>query len=91
VATIASTSISQTVVQLDAPPERRGRFLGAFGMTSMGLRVGSGVLFGVLGAAIGVPGAVLLDAGLLALVSIALLAVVAAYARRRPRMDDAAA
>jgi hypothetical protein len=83
VATIASTSISQTVVQLDAPPERRGRFLGAFGMTSMGLRVGSGVLFGVLGAAIGVPEAVLLDTGLLAVIAVVLLAVVAAGTRRR--------
>lgn len=85
VATIASSSISQTVVQLDAPPERRGRFLGAFGMTSMGLRVGSGVLFGVLGAAIGVPQAVLFDAGILAVVALVLLAVVAAYVRRQPR------
>lgn len=85
VATITSGSISQTVVQLDAPPERRGRFLGAFGMTSMGLRVGSGVLFGVLGAAIGVPQAVLLDAGILAVVALVLLAVVAAYVRRQPR------
>jgi hypothetical protein len=35
------------------------------------------VLFGVLGAAIGVPEAVLLDAALLGLVSLVLLAVVA--------------
>ena len=83
-ATIASTSISQTVVQLDAPPERRGRFLGAFGMTSMGLRVGSGVLFGVLGAAIGVPAAVAVDAALLAAIAVALLIVVG-YVSRQPR------
>jgi MFS family permease len=84
VSTIASSSISQTVVQLDAPQARRGRFLGAFGMTSMGLRVGSGVLFGVLGAAIGVPAAVAIDAGILALIAVVLLIVVAAYVRRRP-------
>jgi MFS family permease len=84
VSTIASSSISQTVVQLDAPQARRGRFLGAFGMTSMGLRVGSGVLFGVLGAAIGVPAAVAIDAGILALIAVVLLVVVAAYVRRRP-------
>jgi len=81
IATIASTSISQTVVQLDAPPERRGRFLGAFGMTSMGLRVGSGVLFGVLGAALGVPAAVALDAGVLGVVAIVLLVVVGVRTR----------
>jgi hypothetical protein len=49
------------------------------------------VLFGVLGAAIGVPEAVLLDAGILAAVALVLLAVVAAYVRRQPRTDDAAA
>jgi uncharacterized membrane protein YfcA len=53
-------------------------------MTSMGLRVGSGVLFGVLGAAIGVPAAVAIDAGILALIAVVLLIVVAAYVRRRP-------
>ncbi|MEO8095039.1 MAG: MFS transporter [Pseudolysinimonas sp.] len=81
IASIASGSISQTVVQLDAPPERRGRFLGAYGMTSMGLRVGSGVLLGVLGALIGPPLAVGIGAGLLAVVAIALLIVAATRVR----------
>jgi MFS family permease len=85
VATIASGSISQTVVQLDAPPERRGRFLGAYGMTSMGLRVGSGVMIGGLGALVGVPLAVGIDAALLTLIAIALLVVVVAARRRGAR------
>lgn len=83
VSSIASGSISQTVVQLEAPPERRGRFLGAYGMTSMGLRVGSGVVIGVLGVAVGAPLAVGIGAALLAVVSLALLAVV--QVRRQPR------
>jgi MFS family permease len=84
-ASIASNSISQTIVQLDAPPERRGRFVGAYGMTSMGLRVGSGVMFGVLGAAFGPALAVGIDAGLLAIVTLALLAVVLLRGRERRR------
>ncbi|HWM33800.1 MAG TPA: MFS transporter [Pseudolysinimonas sp.] len=81
IASIASSSISQTVVQLEAPPERRGRFVGAYGMTSMGLRVGSGVLFGVLGAAVGAPLAVGIDAAALVVVSLVLFAVVVARGR----------
>lgn len=73
ISSIASTSISQTVMQLNAPPERRGRFVGAYGMTSMGLRVGSGVLFGALGALLGAPLAVAACAALLALVGVGLL------------------
>lgn len=73
VASIASGSISQTVVQLEAPPARRGRFVGAYGMTSMGLRVGSGLLIGALGTAFGVPLAVGIAAGALALVAVGLL------------------
>lgn len=83
VSTIASSSISQTVVQLDAPPDRRGRFLGAYSMTSMGLRVGSGVLFGVLGAVVGAPLAVGIDAALLAVVAVVLLLVVVGRGRSR--------
>jgi MFS family permease len=85
ISSIASSSISQTVVQLDAPPERRGRFVGAYGMTSMGLRVGSGVMFGALGAAFGAPLAVGIDAAVLVLVTIALLAVVLLRGRERGR------
>ncbi|CAN5483862.1 MFS transporter [soil metagenome] len=80
---IASASISQTVVQLNAPPERRGRFLGAYSMTSMGFRVGSGMLFGVLGAVVGPSLAVGIDAGVLVLVAVGLLAATSVAIRGR--------
>jgi MFS family permease len=83
--TIASGSISQTLVQLDAPPERRGRFIGAYGMTSMGLRIGSGVLIGGIGVLVGAPLAVGIDAVLLAVVAAALLIVVLHRGRERRR------
>ena len=54
VANLASMSIGQTVVQLMAPPDERGRVIGVYGMSTSGLRAGSGFTVGLLGAAIGV-------------------------------------
>ncbi|NJQ05604.1 MFS transporter [Streptomyces lonarensis] len=53
VANLASSSIAQTIVQLRAPDGARGRVLGLYGMSANGLRVGSGLTVGVLGAAAG--------------------------------------
>ena len=47
-------ALAQTLVQLEAPPERRGRVVGLFSMAQNGLRVGSGVTIGVIGTAIGI-------------------------------------
>jgi MFS family permease len=80
-ASILSLSTSQTVVQLEAPPAQRGRFIGAFNTTNMGFRVGSGVLLAILGGLVGIPAAVALAAATLLLVCIALAAVAA---RLRP-------
>jgi MFS family permease len=82
-ASILSLSTSQTVVQLEAPPEQRGRFIGAFNTTNMGFRVGSGVLLAILGGLVGIPAAVALAAGTLLLVCISLAAVAA---RLRPAL-----
>lgn len=81
-ASILSLSTSQTVVQLEAPPAQRGRFIGAFNTTNMGFRVGSGVLLAILGSLVGIPAAVALAAAILLLVCVALAAVAA---RLRPR------
>ncbi|HEY3750530.1 MAG TPA: MFS transporter [Pseudonocardiaceae bacterium] len=54
VANLASMSIGQTVVQLEAPAADRGRVIGVYGMSANGLRAGSGFTVGLLGAAIGV-------------------------------------
>lgn len=76
-ASIISVSTAQTVVQLEAPPEQRGRFIGAFNTTNMGFRVGSGVLLAILGGLVGIPAAVALAAGTLLLVCVVLAAVAA--------------
>ncbi len=56
------SSLAQAIVQLRAPIDRRGRVVGLFSMAQSGLRVGSGVTVGVLGAAIGVHGSLGLSA-----------------------------
>jgi len=69
VANLVSTSTEQTIVQLAAPDGIRGRVIGLYGMSSMGLRAGSGLTVGVLGTFIGVQWAVGVSA--LALIAVA--------------------
>lgn len=47
-------SMTQTLVQLLAPPHIRGRVIGVFNVAQNGLRVGSGFTVGVLGSLLGV-------------------------------------
>jgi MFS family permease len=71
---IAFTSMAQTLVQLLAPPDIRGRMVGLFNTAMLGLRAGSGVTVGVFGALIGVEWSLALSALAVVLVSVALLA-----------------
>ena len=48
------SSMGQTIVQLLSPPQLRGRLIGLFAMSSMGLKAFSGLTVGVLGGLIGV-------------------------------------
>jgi len=86
-ANLTSSSTSQAIVQLEAPADRRGRYLGAYAMAGNGSRVGSGILIGAIGAWLGVTWAVGIDAALLLAAAVALLLVVTA---RRRRMETAA-
>ncbi|MFI7545237.1 MFS transporter [Actinoplanes sp. NPDC049599] len=54
VANLASMSIGQTLVQLLAPPADRGRVIGVYGMSTNGLRFGSGITVGLFGAVVGI-------------------------------------
>ena len=54
VANMVATSVGQTVVQLAAPPEERGRVVGVYAMSSGGLRAGSGLTVGMLGILTGI-------------------------------------
>jgi MFS family permease len=67
-------SMAQTLVQLRAPSHLRGRVIGLFNMSSMGLRAFSGVTVGVLGSLIGIHWSLALSATALLAVTSALLA-----------------
>ena len=78
---IAFTSMAQTLVQLLAPSEIRGRRVGLFNTAMLGLRAGSGVTVGVLGAVIGVQWSLTLSAAAVVVVCAALFARERARAR----------
>ncbi len=67
---LAFSAMSQALVQIHAPHEIRGRVIGLYAMSSLGLRAFSGVTVGVLGSFIGVHWS-------LALSALALLAMTA--------------
>jgi MFS family permease len=78
---VAYTSMAQTLVQLLAPPALRGRVVGLFNSSNMGLRAGSGFTIGVVGAFIGVELSLTLSATMVVLIALGLLV---ADVRRRP-------
>jgi MFS family permease len=84
---LITSSTSQTIVQLEAPPDRRGRFVGAAGMTGQGFQAGSGILIGLLAGGLGVAGGVTVAASALLVVTIALLLVVLARRRTTPSIE----
>ena len=71
---IAFTSMAQTLVQLLAPAALRGRVVGLFNTATLGLRAGSGLTVGVLGAVIGVHWSLALSAAAVVTIALALLA-----------------
>ncbi len=72
---IAFTSMAQTLIQLLAPPNIRGSMVGLFNTSMLGLRAGSGLTVGVLGAVIGVRWSLALSASAVVLVALGLLVV----------------
>jgi MFS family permease len=67
-------SIAQTIVQLEAPVNLRGRLIGLFSMSAYGLRAFSGLTVGVLGGLIGVHWSLALSSLILLAITIALFA-----------------
>ena len=51
---LSFNSMTRTLAQLHAPPEIRGRVIGIYNMSNLGLRSVSGLTVGVGGAAIGI-------------------------------------
>jgi MFS family permease len=51
---LSFNAMAQSLVQLNAPPDKRGRVIGLFNMASLGLRAFSGISVGLVGSLIGV-------------------------------------
>jgi MFS family permease len=51
---LAFFAMAQTLVQLRSPPEIRGRVIGLFNMSALGMRMFSGITVGVVGGVIGI-------------------------------------
>jgi MFS family permease len=66
-------SMAQSLVQLNAPGEIRGRVIGVFAMSASGMRTFSGLSVGLLGAAIGIHWSLTASAAALFLVLIVLV------------------
>ncbi|MEO6164978.1 MAG: MFS transporter [Candidatus Binatia bacterium] len=73
---LAFLSMAQTLVQLQAPPQLRGRLIGLFNTSNNGLRAFSGVTVGVVGGLIGIHWSLAISAMVLLAVTIALFALV---------------
>ncbi|HZT07255.1 MAG TPA: MFS transporter [Chloroflexota bacterium] len=91
VASLASQSIAQTLVQLLAPPAERGRVIGLYSMASNGLKAGSGVTVGILGGFISIRWSLGLSALLLCFVVLGLLVLVTRAAAGEASARGAAA
>jgi MFS family permease len=67
---LSFNTMAMTLVQLSAPPHMRGRVIGLYSMSALGLRAFSGVTIGVVGGMIGIHWS-------LALSALALFAIIA--------------
>jgi MFS family permease len=73
---LAFLSMAQTLVQLQAPTQLRGRLIGLFNTSNNGLKAFSGVTVGVVGGLIGIHWSLALSAMVLLAVTVALFALV---------------
>jgi MFS family permease len=72
---LSFNAMAQTLVQVNAPVDMRGRVIGLFNMASLGLRAFSGVSVGLIGSLIGVHWSLALSAMVMFAVASALLAL----------------
>jgi len=70
---LAFYSMAQTLVQLQSPPDLRGRLVGLFNMAALGMRAFSGVTIGFFGAAVGIHWSLALSAAVMLVAATALL------------------
>jgi MFS family permease len=63
---LSFNSMTQTLVQLHAPADMRGRMIGVFSMAASGMRMFSGLTVGLLGQMLGIHWSLAISAGLVA-------------------------
>jgi MFS family permease len=80
---LAFNSMAQSLVQLNAPAEIRGRVIGVFAMSANGMRTFSGLSVGLLGASIGIHNSLSYSAA--ALLSLYIAIFVTRYVTRSRR------
>lgn len=74
---LSYSSMNQTLVQVHAPQEIRGRVIGLYNMSAQGLRAFSGVTVGIGGSLIGIHWSLALSALTLLAVTVAILSLTA--------------
>jgi MFS family permease len=79
-------SMAQSLVQINAPAEIRGKVIGVFAMSANGLRTFSGLSVGLLGASIGIHNSLSYSAAALFLLLFAIIVVRSIVARQRTEM-----
>ncbi|MGH3249738.1 MAG: hypothetical protein ACRDOI_26545, partial [Trebonia sp.] len=84
IANLAALSITQTVVQLRAPREKKGQVIGVYGVGANGMRIGSGLTVGFFGAVVGLRPALGWSSAALCACVVILGAYLAVAARRGP-------
>ena len=80
---LSFNSMAQSLVQLNAPNAIRGRVIGVFSMSGMGLRSFSGLSVGLFGAVVGIHNSLSYSAAAL-LVVLAVIFVIRNFSRSRP-------
>jgi MFS family permease len=81
---LSFNSMAQSLVQLNAPGEIRGRVIGVFSMAAMGLRTFSGLSVGLLGSMVGIHNSLSYSAAVLFLLYIVMF--LARCTRQRQRV-----
>jgi MFS family permease len=72
---LSFSAMAQTLVQLNAPAEIRGRVIGVFSMSSLGLRAFSGLTVGFMGSLIGPRASLAASAAVLLTIAFSLFSV----------------
>jgi MFS family permease len=81
---LSFSAMAQTLVQLHAPAEIRGRVIGLFTMSALGMRTFSGITVGFAGSLIGIHWSLAASAGVLLIVCLTLLAVAMRPGAKQP-------